>query len=278
MIDKFGGKFPEGHPMAGQRKLFAVVSDSYDLWNAIDKIWGDELRDKVRSNGGQLIVRPDSGDPLTVPVKAVAKLADRFSAPTNDKGFRVLEDCVRVIQGDGISRPNIKTILKNLLSAGFSADNLAFGMGGKLLQADINRDTMQWAMKNSWVKGHDPITGEVFERDVFKDPIDAPGKTSKKGQLALVFENGDYHTVRKEELGEREDMLKPVFRNGEMLVDTTLAEVRARADKGLARKHAKWDGIFASELETGRKAAAPGMTASGELSATSGEKQQALGA
>ncbi|RYD50652.1 MAG: nicotinate phosphoribosyltransferase, partial [Verrucomicrobiaceae bacterium] len=117
----------------------AVVSDSYDLWNAIDNIWGVELKDHVVNSGATVIIRPDSGDVLTVPVEAVKRLADRFGFTVNGKGFKVLNN-VRVIQGDGIDDETvIEAILKNLTEAGFATDNIAFGMGGGLLQK-LNRD------------------------------------------------------------------------------------------------------------------------------------------
>ena len=76
MIAKFGG---EG-------KTFAVVSDSYDLWNAIDNIWGGELKEKVAQAGGTLVIRPDSGDPIKVVREALQRLAAKFGTTTNSKG------------------------------------------------------------------------------------------------------------------------------------------------------------------------------------------------
>lgn len=52
--------------------IAAVVSDSYDIWNACEKLWGDELKDlivKRGETGGTLVVRPDSGNPADVVVK-----------------------------------------------------------------------------------------------------------------------------------------------------------------------------------------------------------------
>ena len=52
--------------------IAAVVSDSYDIWNACEKLWGEELKDlivKRGDNGGTLVVRPDSGNPADVVVK-----------------------------------------------------------------------------------------------------------------------------------------------------------------------------------------------------------------
>jgi len=46
-----------------------------------------------------------------------------------------------VIQGDGINKDTVRSILAAALDAGYSAQCVAFGMGGGLLQK-VNRDTM----------------------------------------------------------------------------------------------------------------------------------------
>lgn len=209
--------------------LFACVSDSYDIWNAVSNIWGSELKELVKNSGATLVVRPDSGDPLTVPVRVIQALGEKFGFTTNNKGFKVLPNCVRVIQGDGITINSIPIILKNLLAAGWSADNLALGMGGGLLQM-VNRDTMKFAQKANAME----INGEW--KDVYKDPIDDPGKTSKRGVLSLVRSNGigssTWITKRRDHMavGER-DLLVPVFKNGQLLVDMTFDQVRANSNR-----------------------------------------------
>ena len=55
---------------------------------------------------------------------------------------------VRLIQGDGVNEHTIRTILGGFQAYGWSADNIAFGMGGALLQ-QIDRDTQKFAMKCS---------------------------------------------------------------------------------------------------------------------------------
>ncbi|HDW3906971.1 TPA: hypothetical protein RMT47_005219, partial [Escherichia coli] len=120
MIDQFGG---EG-------RVYACVSDAYDIYNAVDNIWGKQLKDKVLSKGGRVVIRPDSGDPVSVVLYCVKSLAESFGTTTNSKGFKVLHPSVRVIQGDGVNRDSIIAILRALELHGFSAENVAFGMGG----------------------------------------------------------------------------------------------------------------------------------------------------
>lgn len=200
----------------------AVVSDSYDLFNAVDNIWGTELRQHVIDSGATVIIRPDSGDVYTIPVETVERLAAKFGYTVNAKGYKVLNN-VRVIQGDGIDDETvIERILENLKAKGFAADNIAFGMGGGLLQK-LNRDTMKFAMKCSAIR-----IGDEW-RSVFKDPKTDPGKQSKKGRLALVHE-GNWETLPMEGNLWRDELVE-VFRNGEILREWTFDEVREQANK-----------------------------------------------
>ena len=212
MLEQFGG---EG-------KLVAVVSDSYDLWNAIDHIWGESLKADVENMGGTLVIRPDSGEPAKVVREALERLAVKFVTTTNSKGYKVLPDYVRLIQGDGINPQSLGKILDAVMNAGFSADNVTFGMGGGLLQ-QVNRDTMSWAMKASAAK----VDGEW--RDVFKDPITSRSKRSKKGRLALVETDGKFDTIKEDALNGQTNLLQDVFVDGKLLVDDTLTTIRERA-------------------------------------------------
>lgn len=211
--------------------LFAVVSDSYDLANAVENLWGKALRQQVIDSGAVLVVRPDSGDPAAVVLRTVLSLERSFGATPNAKGYRVLNH-VRVIQGDGITMRSIRSILAALKANGLSADNVAFGQGGALLQL-VNRDDQRFAMKCSaaWVDGE--------WRAVFKDPATDPGKRSKAGRLMLLELNGAYRTVRLDDpthaklLAEGwSQSLRPVFEDGSLLVDEDFADVRHRAEAG----------------------------------------------
>ena len=208
MIKQFGSK----------GKIFAVVSDSYDIYNAVSNIWGKELKEQVKQSGATLVIRPDSGEPKEIVLEVIKRVYEAFGGYKNLKGYIVLDDSVRIIQGDGVDKQAIKEILEALKNEGFSTENIAFGMGGGLLQA-VGRDDFRFAMKASAIC----VDGEW--RDVYKDPITDSGKRSKRGRLAL---SKDFETVRVEELGERENLLKPVFKDGKLLKDYTFDEVRSK--------------------------------------------------
>lgn len=196
--------------------LVAIVSDSYDIYNACEKLYGEVLKDKILNREGTLVVRPDSGEPKEVVLKVVSILGEKLGYTTNAKGYKVLNPHIRVIQGDGVNYESITEILETLKANGWSADNIGFGMGGALLQK-LDRDTQKFAFKCSCAT----VDGE--DRDVFKDPVTDPGKRSKKGRLKLVKEGSGYKTVTQAEPGV--DVLETVFENGELKKQYTFSDV-----------------------------------------------------
>ena len=214
--------------------VVAVVSDSYDIYNAIREHWGKTLKDEVIKSGATLVVRPDSGDPVHVVHQCLVLLDEAFGHTMNGKGYKVLNH-VRVIQGDGVNPNSIRAILERVTSAGYATDNLAFGMGGALLQ-QLNRDTQNFALKCSAAR----INGRWI--DVYKDPVTDKGKQSKRGRMTLLRHRdlGTFQTVPvPPEAESLADVVKPpgyddamvtVWENGHLVHDWTFAEVRSRAD------------------------------------------------
>jgi nicotinamide phosphoribosyltransferase len=214
--------------------LVACVSDSYDLFHAIEAMWGGELRDAVIESGATVVIRPDSGEPAEVVHKTLDMLDAAFGSSVNAKGYRVLNH-VRVIQGDGVNPDSIRRILERITQAGYATDNIAFGMGGALLQK-LDRDTQKFALKCSAAR----IDGNWI--DVFKDPVTDHAKASKRGRLTLARhrERDTFMTVALPDDAIEadaamldpgwEDALQTVWENGELLRDWRFAEVRAKSE------------------------------------------------
>ena len=214
--------------------IVAVVSDSYDIYHAIKQHWGTTLRQEVIDSGATVVIRPDSGDPVAVVHQCLELLDDAFGHVVNGKGYKVLNH-VRVIQGDGINPTSIRAILERITSAGYATDNVAFGMGGALLQR-LDRDTQKFALKCSAAR----VNGEWI--DVYKDPVTDKGKQSKRGRMTLLRhrEYGSFRTVpvpaQAASLADVEapsgfdDAMVTVWENGRLLHDDTFADIRARAD------------------------------------------------
>lgn len=214
MINQFG------HGAPG---LYAVVSDSYDIRAACSELWGRELKDAVLAAPNTLVVRPDSGVPHDVVMEVLTRLGEAFGTTQNNKGYKVLNK-VRVIQGDGVDYKEVDRILMRMINNRWSADNIAFGMGGALLQK-LNRDTQRFAFKCSAVQINDEW------HHVRKSPADDTFKHSKAGRLSLFRYGSEFQTVADNvwRTPGQQDLLQEVFRNGKVLVDQTFADIRARA-------------------------------------------------
>lgn len=218
MIKTYGGKTP----------FLAMVADSYDLEYAVKQIIGVELKNLIINCGSTVVVRPDSGVPKESVLKCLKWLSDAFGYTVNSKGYKVLPSCVRVIQGDGITMESLPDLVQFITGAGYSIDNVAFGMGGGLL-AKHDRDTFRFAQKCSYIE----IDGVGSE--VRKIPKTDMTKASKGGKLKLVLEDGEYITVKDDGKDGRVDQLQVVYyfnakygHTEPLFNKTTFQEIRQR--------------------------------------------------
>lgn len=207
VMERWLDTFPEG--------IIACVSDTYDIIRAIKDYWGGELKDKVLSRDGVLVVRPDSGDPEVTTIKVFEALWESFGGHVNSKGYKVLNDKVRMIQGDGIDATMVRRILRNFDTYKISTENIAFGSGGGLLQK-FDRDTFKFAFKLNMVKTNDGQTIDVRkfpkEFNSFGNYVDS-FKYSKSGNLIY------------------EDTMRMVYSNGKLLAKDSFKTVRDRASR-----------------------------------------------
>jgi nicotinamide phosphoribosyltransferase len=222
---------------AGQGKTFAMVIDSYNWREAVEKLYNSGFFDEVKARGATVVLRPDSGDPTKVPVELIGQLMLLLGYDRNGKGYKVLPSHVRVIQGDGITFESLEQILIKMVHHGFSTSNIAFGMGAGLLQK-CDRDTFKFAMKCSAIQHFNG-----FWSDVFKDPIDAPDKKSLRGRVTTIKHvDGtmsvttldklrEEHRIQMTEEGDM-NMLNVVYvldHNGMRVKFTNFEAIRARA-------------------------------------------------
>ncbi|AIT09992.1 nicotinate phosphoribosyltransferase [Candidatus Francisella endociliophora] len=217
MIEQFGDR----------SVLYACVSDSWNFKKAI-QTW-ISLKDKVKDKKANLVIRPDSGDAIDNIIYALKELDKGYGSTINSKGYKVL-DKVALIQGDGVSVSLVKEILTAMKNHGFSADNIAFGMGGALLQGNhessINRDSFKFAIKCSAIKRNDKLLG------VKKEPITDLSKKSKQGRLDLIKdEKGNYKTIVLGDdyaIGEyhSDTQLETYYENGNIMFNQTLDDIR----------------------------------------------------
>jgi len=221
----------EVHPTG----IVSVVSDGYDFWDVIGRVV-PALKSKIMARDGKVVIRPDSGDPVKIICGdpdaktelerkgAVQALWDIFGGTLSPKGYKLLDSHIGLIYGDAITLQRAKEITSRLKESGFASVNVVFGIGSYSYQYNT-RDTFGFALKAT----HCMINGR--EKFLFKNPKTDDGtKKSQKGRVAVIRENGVlkvvdqlglYDTVHNNELRE-------IFRNGCLLVDDSLGEIRAR--------------------------------------------------
>jgi nicotinamide phosphoribosyltransferase len=216
-------KFPEG--------VLSIVGDGNNIKKFVQMMCEPEFVGIIQTRGEQengmlnrVVVRPDSprwkGDTAEDQILWIAdELWESYGGEINSKGYRVLNSAVGVIYGDGLSEEEIYTIY-DVMSQYYDVTSFVVGQGGGLLQK-VNRDTQRSAFKCS----AQVRNGEWV--DVYKNPMDTT-KASKRGRLALIInDEGEYETIREEDLGDKENLLIEVFRDGELLVEWTLDDLRA---------------------------------------------------
>jgi len=209
--------------------IISCVSDTYDIYNFVDKYVGVECKDIILKRNGVFVVRPDSvtdrhNNPASMSLWILNSLWRNFGGTINKKGFKVLDPHVRCIYGDSLTEVTIEEILIACVADGFSVENMVFGCGSYLLDKH-NRDTQKFAYKTSAMK----IDGEWV--GTCKDPIGGTFKTSKKGRLKVVKTEEGYKTLTEYDEGyaEAKCELVTVFVDGEIVKRFTLDEIRENA-------------------------------------------------
>ncbi len=226
LIEKFG------YNEDGTGNIVSVVLDSYDYWRALEEYVGIRYNAEIRklgAAGGRFVCRPDSGNPVKIMVKSLQILYKKFEddCSVNKLGYKVLPPYLRVLFADGIDETDIIAICEAVMEAGFSVENILFGMDGGLLQS-ATRDDCGFAMKACSAT----IAGE--QRDVHKNPKTAKGfKASKRGEYTTILlkqsgniESIPIHGENVVPLVDYVDILFPVYRDGEVILTYSAEEVR----------------------------------------------------
>lgn len=225
--------------------VVSVVSDTWDFWHVIGAM-AVELKPEIMARkpdafgNAKVVFRPDSGDPVKIltgyteeearglglrpeeAAGAVETLWRVFGGQINEKGFRVLDPHVGLIYGDSITLERAQQILHRLMEKGFSSSCVVFGIGSYTYQY-LTRDSLGMAAKGT----AGVVNGDA--RELFKDPItDSGTKRSARGYIRVekdgsTFIQHDRQTFEQSKSGA----LCPVFRDGVLLEETTLSEIRA---------------------------------------------------
>jgi nicotinamide phosphoribosyltransferase len=229
--------------------IVSIVSDTWDFWGVITKIL-PSIKDMIMVRDGKLVIRPDSGDPVKVIVGdedaeagspersgLIQLLWNAFGGKTNEKGFKVLDSHVGAIYGDSITLERQRNILRGLTRKGFASSNIVLGIGSFTYQY-VTRDTFGFAIKAT----HCEQNGQSVP--IFKEPKTDSKKNSHRGLIAVTMDDdGDFRAVfpvtREQEQSDA-NLLRPVFRDGRLLLDDNFVAIRNRVRRNLQRAMAKW--------------------------------------
>lgn len=211
---------------------FSAVLDSYDYWNVINNIL-PQLKPEIMAHNGCMLMRGDSGECVEVVTNTVFKLWDLFGGTINSKGYKVLDPHIKAIYGDSITVQRCEQIYKILEENGFACSNVALGVGSFSFQCieedgvlkPFTRDTFSSCIKATYCE----IDGSPTP--IFKNPKDGGFKKSQKG-CCIVFKNENGNYAYRDELTWKQaqnsniNLLRTVFKDGEVIVESSLSEVR----------------------------------------------------
>lgn len=218
--------------------IVSIVSDTWDFWNVMTR-YTIALKDEIMARDGKVVFRPDSGEPVNIICGdpsarvdtpeykgAVEILWEIFGGTVTEKGYKLLDPHVGLIYGDSITYERAEKILTLLEEKGFASANIVFGIGSYTYQ-HVTRDTWSFAMKATY----GVVDG--VPREIFKAPkTDNGEKVSAKG-LLFVDKNskGTYallQGVSWAEFMSPENCLQTVFKDGKLIKETSLSEIRER--------------------------------------------------
>ena len=185
---------------------------------------------------------------------AIEVLWEIFGGTTNDLGYKELDSHIGLIYGDAITLDRVEATCARLEDKKFASTNWVAGIGSFTYQM-VTRDTDGQAFKATYIELVDNFCakedceggcvekwsenckyGIVTGKEIFKDPKTGDGtKKSAKGLLA-VYQSAvegvpiyvhDQCTWEDESQG----ILTEVFRDGKLLNQTTIQEIRTRINE-----------------------------------------------
>lgn len=221
---------------------FSMVSDTYDLDNLVENIL-PQCKEEILNHNGKIVIRPDSGDIIEVAIRTVKNIYKNFKGKTNSKGYKTLDPHIGVVYGDGVMQEVADEIYRRLMDDGFASNVIAFGAGSfsfNAIKEDgiiqiYTRDTFSVAIKATY----GVVNGKEIE--IFKDPKTdrETGDGFKKSQKGLCYVYDDNGVIKYrdglnfEEYNKLGDnLLTTVFKDGKMIKEDSLHEIRNRLHEG----------------------------------------------
>ena len=103
--------------------IVSIVADTWDFWKVITEFL-PLLKQQIIARDGQVVIRPDSGDPVKIIIGdaeaekgspafkgAIECMWEVFGGTITDKGYKLLDQHIGLIYGDGITMERQQQIL-----------------------------------------------------------------------------------------------------------------------------------------------------------------------
>lgn len=156
----------------------------------------------------------------------------------NSKGYKVLNDGLRGIYGDSITPQRCEEIYNRLIAQGYAINNIVLGVGSFSFMCleeydeehnvhynPYTRDTFGIAIKATY--GEDKDGNPIM---IYKQPKECSWKKSQKGCVVVAPDGETYtdgHTY-DEAISDENNLFQLVFKDGQMIKEQTLQEIRER--------------------------------------------------
>ena len=166
-------------------------------------------------------------------------LDQKFGHTINSKGYKVLNPHVKAIYGDSMTPSRVREAYERTTAQGYAINNVVFGVGsfsfmgietidedGEVSYGPYTRDTFGYAIKATY--GEDADGNPVM---IYKQPKALAWKKSPKGCIIVAPDGQSYtdgHTFEEAHGEGVENLLELVFKDGKMVKETSLKEIRER--------------------------------------------------
>lgn len=205
-----------GYDIIDLTDQYATLQDALDYWgvHAEENASTEVIK---HNNEYRLINRDSAGTPgfyskisKYEAEGSISVLWEIFGGIVNSRGFKVLDEHIGLIYGDGITYDRAHEILHRLSNKGFASSNVIFGVGSYTLGM-ISRDDLGFAIKAT------SCTIDDKNVPIYKDPKTDANKKSAKGYLFVSKVNGEYvleDNVSYEKEQSKENELKVIYKDG----------------------------------------------------------------
>lgn len=213
-------------------RICSMLIDTWDIDACVQFICDnlDVIREAWEKGGstGKLVLRPDSGDEVDVPIsvaKSLVKALD-LDVTSNDEYIR-LPSWLGVIQGDGINKAMIDRFASAVKFHKLSMTIFVMGIGGSLLNGN-KRDDRSWSGKMNAVERNGEVIGTS------KNPTGAAGKRTLHGYHSVELVDGIYKAVPVSSYKEVK-MPDCYFKEGNIKQDSTYDSLDKEVNESLMK-------------------------------------------